>query len=290
MGSDQLQPIFVGDIQGCGEELALVLKRAEGEFGDAFHLHVVGDLVNRGPANLVALEHVRRLVEAGRCTYVLGNHEINFLRVAFGLSAGSERDTLAEVLESDDADDWIEWIRRRPILFRGELGERPYVMVHAALHPEVDVETQAEHARQIEARLGAEAVDDAVAFLGSDDIPDAREPRDWLARFTRCRSVSGDAWSSEEPLGDFEPWHAAWLRAAHRHGVVYGHWALQGLHVVEGLRGLDSGCVHHGRGRDGFLTAWLPSPAAAKASGRDPFATPDAAFWQIPALRHYYPY
>jgi hypothetical protein len=64
---------------------------------------------------------------------------------------------------------------------------------------------------------------------------------------------------------------------------VYGHWSLQGLHVARGLRGLDTGCVHHGRGRDGFLTAWLPDPAAD-----EPFGLPDAAFWKIPARRAYY--
>ena len=64
---------------------------------------------------------------------------------------------------------------------------------------------------------------------------------------------------------------------------MYGHWARQGLHVAAGLRGLDTGCVHHGRGRDGWLTAWLPEAASS-----DPFATPDTSFWKIPARRAYY--
>ncbi|MFP8875958.1 MAG: hypothetical protein VCB99_03395, partial [Myxococcota bacterium] len=57
----------------------------------------------------------------------------------------------------------------------------------------------------------------------------------------------------------------------------------QGLHVAKGLRGLDTGCVHHGRGKQGFLTAWLPDPSL-----ESPFEVPDAAFWQIPARRSYY--
>ncbi|HEX5635437.1 MAG TPA: hypothetical protein VFX50_19475, partial [Gemmatimonadales bacterium] len=76
---------------------------------------------------------------------------------------------------------------------------------------------------------------------------------------------------------------AAWARAGHDYGVVYGHWALQGLHVAPRLRGLDTGCVHHGRDRDGFLTAWLPDPRA-----RDPFEVPDERFWHVRAHRPYY--
>ena len=53
--------------------------------------------------------------------------------------------------------------------------------------------------------------------------------------------------------------------------------------VAPGLRGLDTGCVHHGRGREGALTAWVPSGAV-----RAPFDIPDANFWQIPARRPYY--
>jgi hypothetical protein len=59
---------------------------------------------------------------------------------------------------------------------------------------------------------------------------------------------------------------------------------MQGLHVAAQLRGLDTGCVHHGRdNRDGQLTAWLPDPNASA-----PFDVPDGRFWHIPARRIYY--
>ena len=67
-----------------------------------------------------------------------------------------------------------------------------------------------------------------------------------------------------------------------RAGIVYGHWALQGLHQTPDLRGLDTGCVYHGNGRDGLLTAWVPDPKVA-----DPFGQLDDGLWQIPAKGRY---
>jgi len=67
------------------------------------------------------------------------------------------------------------------------------------------------------------------------------------------RSVDASgSWSAEEPTGRARPWHEEWLARDHDYAIVYGHWAMQGLHVVPGIRGLDTGCVWGGR-----LTAWI---------------------------------
>ena len=116
------------------------------------------------------------------------------------------------------------------------------------------------------------------AFLR--DEPDSRD--DLLGRLTRARSVSpSGGWSAEEPTGRERAWHEAWSEQGHDYGIVYGHWAMQGLHVAKGLRGLDTGCVHHGRGRAGALTGWIPDRRASipsicptTASGRSPRAAP----------------
>jgi hypothetical protein len=107
---------------------------------------------------------------------------------------------------------------------------------------------------------------------------------------TLCRGITPDGrWSPDYPGSRDErgaeriAWHAAWSARKHGYGVVYGHWALQGLHVAKGIRGLDTGCVHHGRDHDGHLTAWLPEPGDA-----EPFAARDARFLQVLAHRRYY--
>jgi len=123
----------------------------------------------------------------------------------------------------------------------------------------------------------------AAASASASEIED-------LDRVTRCRAVFDDAgarWSDETPGEGAQPWHQAWLAQGHDYGVVYGHWALQGLHVAPQLRGLDTGCVHHGRNdgkggkTQGRLTAWLPDASAA-------FDTPDERFWHIDAQRRYF--
>lgn len=277
-----MQPIFIGDVQGCVEELAEILDRARRQLGSDFELWVAGDVVNRGPHSLAALEQVHELVEQGRARHVLGNHELALLLTAVGLRAMRPLDTMAEVLESPDASYWIEWLRRRPLVEHGVLGERPFAMVHAAVHPDWTLPQLVERARRVEARLADPDLAAVMKFLalGRDEDPD----RDLLDRLVHCRSVEPSGrWSREEPARPEEAWHRVWARREHAYGVVYGHWSTQGLHVAPGLRGLDTGCVHHGRGRRGYLTAWVPDLRRP-----DPFALPDTGFWQVEARRRYY--
>jgi bis(5'-nucleosyl)-tetraphosphatase (symmetrical) len=279
------QRIFVGDVQGCADELEELLARATAAFGDDFALWIVGDLVNRGPENRRPLERVRQLIEAGRAEYILGNHEISLLAVGLGLREIGPNDSFEDILGSPDAAEWIDWLRRRPLVASGRIDEQPFAMVHAASHPDWSLAELVAMGDRIAARLSGSR-DEARDFLAADPARDS--VRDALGRLTRCRSITREGgWSSEEPANPELAWHRAWRRHGHEHGLVYGHWAMQGLHVEAGLRGLDTGCVHHGRGRDGLLTAWLPDSRPRKGGGR-PFDVPDDRFWQVAAKRRYY--
>jgi bis(5'-nucleosyl)-tetraphosphatase (symmetrical) len=275
-----VQQIFVGDVQGCADELDELVARARATFGEDFELWLVGDLVNRGPASLRVLRTVRRLSEAGRARVVLGNHEIALLRAGVGLRDPAPDDTFQDVLEAGDRDAWLDWLRRLPLVESGRIGQRRFAMVHAAVAPEWSLDQLAARARAVEQRLAGPRRG-AEALLAADrDDADA----DALARLTRCRSVDATGrWSSREPAHREDAWHRRWASRGHDYGVVYGHWSLQGLHVAPRLRGLDTGCVYHGWGRDGFLTGWLPAPGDA-----DPFRVPDERFWRIPARAKYW--
>src|SRR3974390_1898256 len=104
-----MQAIFVGDVQGCDEEFAELLARAESRYGSDFELWRGGDLVNRGPENRAPLARVRELEARGRARYVLGNHEILLLRCWLGLRKVSEFDSFRDVLDAPDVDEWMEW-------------------------------------------------------------------------------------------------------------------------------------------------------------------------------------
>lgn len=277
-----MQPIFVGDVQGCAEELEEILARARARFGTGFELWAVGDLVNRGPYSLRVLRAVRELAEAGRARCVLGNHEITLLRTALGLRARSPEDRFDDVLEDPEADDWIDWLLTRPLVAPGVLAAQPFAMVHAAAHPDWTLPELVERADRAAARL-ASGRGAARAFLSGPRGGEADGDRDVLERLVSCRSVDGPLWWSAPPTGAAQPWHAAWSRRGHDYGVVYGHWSLQGLHVAPGLRGLDTGCVHHGRSGDRALTAWVPD-----LRRETPFGVPDERFWRVPARRSYY--
>jgi bis(5'-nucleosyl)-tetraphosphatase (symmetrical) len=273
-----VQRIFVGDVQGCADELDDVIERARGAFGGDFELWLVGDLVNRGPATLRVLERVRALADAGRARVVLGNHELSLLRVAAGLRELAADDTFRDVL--DASQDWIDWLRGLPLVVADRIGAQPYALLHAASAPGWSLDELSSRARAIEARLAASRAE-AWRLLALHPRADA--DADALARITRCRSVDARGrWSSREPADARDAWHRRWRDAQPGFGVVYGHWATQGLHVEPLLRGLDTGCVYHGAWGDRFLTAWLPPHDAAC-----PFDVPDPHFWQIPARARY---
>ncbi len=305
------QRVFVGDVQGCADELDALVERAHADFAGDFELLLTGDLVNRGPASFRVLQRVRALQDAGRARTVLGNHDLWLATVGYGLAAPSRGDTLGDVLERPDAAEWLDWLRRQPLLVAGDLGDARFALVHASLAPDWTLARASQLAAQLSARLADPNRAASRAFLAaahaarqarkradagrSPQAEPSGEPEpfggeesallDALGRFITARAATPGGWSErlpgEVPVG--EPWHAAWSRFGHDYGVVYGHWALQRLHVAERLRGLDTGCVHHGRGGDGYLTAWLPD-----ASARDPFAVPDARFWHERARRAYW--
>lgn len=279
-----MQRIFIGDVQGCADELDDLLDRAKATFSDDFELWVAGDLVNRGPDNLRALERVRELVEAGRGEYILGNHEIHLISAGLGLRELAENDSIGDVLAAPDASEWIAWLRGRPLVAQGDLAGQPFAMLHASSGPAWTLQELARRGAGAHDRLSG-SEEEARDFLST---PLEQDPvRNDLARLTRGREGSDEAWSSQEPATPEGAWHRAWSAHAHDYGIIYGHWARQGLHVARGLRGLDTGCVHHGRGRDGFLTAWLPEESGT-GTGSRAFDLPDDRFWQIPAKRRYY--
>jgi bis(5'-nucleosyl)-tetraphosphatase (symmetrical) len=220
-----MQRIFIGDVQGCADELddllaALSFDRSRHE------LHFAGDLVNRGPASARAL---RRVIELGGDS-VLGNHDLHLLAVAAGKRAPRPGDTLDDILSAPDRNDLLDWLRRQKLV----RGWNDLLLVHGGLHP------QWQNPQAIAAPLEEKI---ARGELPLDD-PNLR----FLTRVRYC-SADGELPRDEQPGPGFKPWDA-YYRGARI--VVCGHWAQRGLVRTKRVRGLDTGCVWGGR-----LTAWI---------------------------------
>lgn len=222
--------IFVGDIQGCREELARLLDRI-GFLPGRDELHPVGDVVNRGPDSAGVLRLLREAQAGG----VLGNHDLHLLRVAAEVQAPGSRDTFHDVLDAADREALLDWLANRPIV--REWGD--LILIHAGLHPAWTIP---------KAPLGlAERLRGATHLRTSAEVS--------FAVTVRYCAPDGTRPSSDwpPPPAPFRPWFDHYPPdAAERRTVVFGHWARMGLVVRDRLRGLDTGCVWGQR-----LTAWI---------------------------------
>ena len=118
----------VGDIQGCMKPLKCLLQQVSFDWKQD-HLWLVGDLVNRGPDSLKVLRYVYK--HRKRIQMVLGNHDLHLLAVANGLRKKNRADTLDAVLQADDRDLLLDWLRQQPLIH----SDQGYTMVHAGLPP-----------------------------------------------------------------------------------------------------------------------------------------------------------
>ena len=239
----------VGDIQGCFVTLDRLLARIRFDPGKD-RLWLVGDLVNRGPRSLEVLRWVRRMGD--RATTVLGNHDLHLIGRAIGARRAKPRDTLDDVLEAEDRDELVDWLRHRPLLHRE--GQR--LLVHAGLHPAWTPAAAVTLAREAEAALRGPR---AKALLES--LPD--EPPRWrpslgrkarlrlaLRTFTGLRTCRSDGRTCADYSGPPRwaprgcvPWFDVPGRRSASLTVVCGHWAALGLRIRPRLIALDTGCV-----------------------------------------------
>jgi bis(5'-nucleosyl)-tetraphosphatase (symmetrical) len=218
--------IFIGDIQGCSNELERLLDRLGPGNGD--RLYCVGDLVNRGPDSAAVLRRLRALGARS----VLGNHDLHLLRLAAGSTPGTTAGELDCVLAAPDRAELLDWLRQQPIL----LHDDDVVLVHAGLHPSWSDITSV--AAALNGRVAA-----YVAGCGDDDI-------DFATQVRYCDANGRRPMRDDPPPGTpFAPWDR-WYRG--RNTVVFGHWSRRGLVCETRRRGLDTGCVYGGR-----LTAWV---------------------------------
>lgn len=242
----------VGDIQGCHREFAELIG-VIGFDPAQDQLWIAGDLVNRGPASLEVLRHVRSLGNSAVC--VLGNHDFFCLAVAAGAVEAGPDDTLGPILAAPDRKELLDWLRRQPLMHV----DGNFAMVHAGLLPQWSIAQARALAAEVEEKLQGKDWREFLRGLWggkpvvwSNKLKGADRLRIIVNTLCRSRFLNRDGSLALKPKGppedvtDFIPWFA-WPDAAWRtHTVLQGHWSALGFRDMGDVIALDTGCVWGG--------------------------------------------
>ncbi len=242
----------VGDVQGCFAALQQLLKDVNFD-PNADTLWFTGDLVNRGPQSADVVRFVMSLGE--RAISVLGNHDLHLLAVAAGKAKIKRHDTIADVLQSQDRDRLLGWLRRCPLLHHdADLG---LTLIHAGLLPQWDLDTATALAREVESVLRRPDYDEFFAHMYGnrpqvwrEDLSGWDRLRVIVNAFTRLRYCDRSGHMDLSPTGapGSQPKHLVpWFQLPDRRTkdltIIFGHWSTLGIWQKDGVIGLDTGCV-----------------------------------------------
>ncbi|OYU99537.1 MAG: bis(5'-nucleosyl)-tetraphosphatase (symmetrical) [Burkholderiales bacterium PBB5] len=245
---------LIGDLQGCCDAFERLL--AEIGFSPSRDtLHVLGDLVNRGPDSLGALQTLQRLGSAGQ--FLLGNHDLHLLAVSVGGRKPHRGDTLDAILAHPQREALLHWLRHQ-----GKLADTAHgwLLVHAGVVPQWDVATTLALAAEVEAVLRGPGMADFLHVMYGNDparwddtLTGARRWRMVLNVLTRIRYCTADGtleFATKDGSGVAPAGHHAWFdvpgRATAGVPIAFGHWSTLGLQSRPDLLALDTGCVWGG--------------------------------------------
>lgn len=237
--------VFIGDIHGCLDELEALLAKVK-YTPSHDHIVAVGDVINKGPKSK---EVVAFLMEQG-ASCVRGNHEDAVLAAAHALLGPKDLAPMSEINGEDCENlmqdvkaekrkmkaretarsltkEQLRWLQTRPVIL--QIGEvKPFgniIAVHAGLVPGLSLEKQ-----------------DPYAVMNM-----------------RIIDVNTNMPSEKHSAEGSALWYNVWhehemsLPSHEKHTtVVYGHNKKKGMQIHRFTKGLDTGCVDHGK-----LTAWV---------------------------------
>lgn len=248
----------IGDVQGCHDELCTLLDLIRFDPAED-RLCFAGDLVNRGPKSLEVLRLVEGLGD--HALNVLGNHDLHLIAAAEHVRV-RKGDTLDEILEAEDRDPLLEWLRACPVLYHDP--DLDFYLVHAGLVPQWSVEDALRLAGELADCLRGPGLTDYLAGMYGNQPDLWRENLEGQDRlhiltnvFTRLRFCRGDGSldldekgvPGTQPAGLY-PWYAHPDRRSRGARIVFGHWAALEMSEAEenehGVYHIDQGCVWGG--------------------------------------------
>jgi len=246
----------IGDVQGCYDPLRRLLDKINFDPSED-QLWFAGDLINRGPKSLETLRFIISLGDSARS--ILGNHECHFLAAARGHKNPHRSDTFLDILEADDADKLINWVRGQTFLHEDKtLG---YTMVHAGLPPQWTLNDAKQYANELEAVFKGNQLDAFLADMYGnepakwrDDLSGNDRLRFIINCFTRLRFYNqhGELELNEKKaptaqLNELTPWFEVSGRKTVNDKIVFGHWSTLGLNKKNNTFCLDTGCLWGGQ-------------------------------------------
>jgi len=244
----------VGDVQGCFDELRRLVEHINFN-PEQDELWLAGDLVNRGPKSA---EVLRFAMEQGSQSVkvVLGNHDLHLLATAAGVNKHSHKmDTMESVLEAEDSEEMLTWLRHQPLFHHDKtLG---FSMVHAGLPPKWTIKKALKRAHEVEEVLQSENWRDFFKHMygnspskWSSDLSGWDRLRYITNCFTRLRYCHEDGRLALKFKGDPKnntmdelPWFEMPKRKSQDDNIVFGHWSTLGTGQYGNVFSTDSGAV-----------------------------------------------
>lgn len=248
---------FVGDLQGCYDELQRLLEKVRFDPTQDL-LYLVGDLVARGDKSLDCLRLVKSLGKSAQT--VLGNHDLHLLATAFGIKKVKSRDRVDAIFHAEDFEELIHWLRHQPLLVYN--AKQNWVMTHAGISPDWDINTAQTCAKEVENVLQQgdychllSQMYDSRPDLWSADLTGIERLRYIINVFTRMRFCYRDHrldFDCKSPVDkapeELTPWFNLSNPLYKQVDIIFGHWAsLVDTPTPHHIYALDTGCVWNNR-------------------------------------------
>lgn len=250
---------LIGDIQGCFDELQLLLEQVCFDPKKDV-LWLAGDLVARGKGSLEVLRFAYQYQSNIRM--VLGNHDLHLLAVAEGIRPYHPQDHTLPILNAPDKDKLLSWLRHQPLLQEHD----DFVMAHAGISPLWDLTQARQAANQVEQLLQGEHWQTLLSDMYTNEpklwtpnLTPLEQLRYTINSFTRMRYCTLDGGldmhcklppnklnSDQTQQEQLIPWFKLPQRKVLGKPLIFGHWAaLEGYKSLDVI-GLDTGCVWGG--------------------------------------------
>lgn len=244
----------IGDIQGCFDELQLLLDKIQ--FNPQQDcIWFAGDLVNRGPKSLETLRFVKNLGTSA--ITVLGNHDMHLLAAASTPKTSTKKDSLTPILEAPDRDELIHWLRHQPLFYTNN----DFCMIHAGLPPQWDFKTTQRMALLVENALQGPNYELLLQQMYGN------KPNQWTPQlkgnaklrfiincFTRmryCDAFGRLDFNNTGPIGtqpeELMPWFTLPNRKSANMKIIFGHWSTLGYYEGSNCYAIDTGCLWGGQ-------------------------------------------